>query len=221
MRENNRETIMSKLSELQEKYILCPVYTTANKHMDESKEGSLTHNGSAQILTNSLAFDTDPDTILEILKNIDKGATYTYYMPKSKGIVNEIARYLGECMKAMPKVQTNPVKQKEIYERINFYVFDSLIYCSYNFALFIQNAVADNEYTAFTQGWWYINPGKHSIDVMPENTMIANEISNDFEINYLIECFDLLGQESSTKNFTGQEGIENMTNLISFVIEGA
>lgn len=220
MSENNRELIMGKLSELQEKYILCPVYTTANKHIDESKEGSLTNHGSAQILTNSLAFDTDPNTILEILKNIDKGATYTYYMPKNKGIVNEIARYLGECMKAMPKVQTNPLKQKDIYERIKFYLFDSLIYCSYNFALFIQDAVADNEYTAFTQGWWYINPGKCS-DELPDNIMIANEISNAFEIDYLTKCFNLLAQESSTKNFTGQKCIENLTNLISFVIEEA
>lgn len=219
--QTNRETIMAMLSKLQEKYVVQPVYTTASAHIDKSKEGKLTRGGRALILTNSLAFDTEQATIIEILKNIDKGAEYNYYMPKSKNVVNDIARYLGVCMQEMHRIQTIPNKQEEIYNRIQFYLFDPRIYCSYNFALFEQDYAIESE--NFTQGWWYINPGSvtqssDAYSVIPDGTMIANEIDNDIEIEYLTTCFDLLDKEPSTRKLAGKEGVDNINNLNSFVM---
>lgn len=211
-----KEEIVSNLSRLQDMFILQPVYTTVADHINVSKEGELTKCGKARILTNSLAFDMAKDAITEILKNINKGATYTYYMPKSENGINEIMRYIDVCMDVMPEIQRIPKQQQEIYERISFQLFDESIYCSYNFALFIQNATSENHCEYFKQGWWYINPGKNYGN-LPGGVMIANEILNQFEIQSLERCFEMLAKEETTRSFTGQDVINNLSDFANFV----
>lgn len=207
--------VIDDLTSLQNNYICYPTYTTTKDHMEVSKESDLTKGGTAEILTNSLAFDSNPDAIGEILQNIKTGATYIYFMPNTDGRLYEILDYVTLCLETIKSrnIQEIGVNSYDILNRIIFKLFPETIPCIYNFALFGQLPLPQERIRGFRQGWWYINPESE------KDIMIANELDsdskNDDDKSKLNKCFENLKKLSIS--FTAQEASENALNIKEFI----
>lgn len=217
-----KDLIIEDLIRLQNNYTLSPIYTTTEQHIEVSKEGDLIEGGTARILTNSLAFDSDPTTIAEILNNIILGAKYIYFMPHNSNIYKELGAYVGLCFQtvktklaSMEMTGLIPTNE-DVLQRIEFRLFDNSIYGIYNFALFDQLSTQKNDWKGFRQGWWYINPQNG------QQTMIANELDSTYDNrnsndrDMLEGCFDRLSEVSTS--FTAYELVQNQSNLRNFII---
>lgn len=218
-----KDLIIEDLIKLQNNYTLSPIYTTTEQHIVVSKESDIIAGGTARILTNSLAFDSDPTTIAEILNNIILGAKYIYYMPHNSNIYRELGAYVGLCFKTvtdkLPLQGTSDSlsTSEEVLKRIEFRLFDDGIYCIYNFALFNQLSTQQNNFQGFRQGWWYINPQNG------QQTMIANELDSSYnnrnstDRDMLEGCLNRLSEVSTS--FTAYELLQNQSNLDSYIVE--
>lgn len=216
-----KDLIIEDLIKLQNNYTLSPIYTTTEQHIEVSREGDLIDGGTARILTNSLAFDSDPATIAEILNNIILGAKYIYFMPHNSNLYRELGAYVGLCFQTVKTKLASEISDarptsEEVLQRIEFRLFDDSIYCVYNFALFDQLSTPKNDLKGFRQGWWYINPQNG------QQTMIANELDstcdnrNSNDRDMLESCFDRLSDISTS--FTAYELLQNPSNLRNFII---
>lgn len=201
---NSKRSIITRLCELQNTYLITPDFVTAQEHTDASKEKDLVKGGTAKILTNGLSYDISSSE--GIAANIKNGAKYIYILPNTRTVIDELERYITLLAnKFGDAIQNNNL----LSNNIEFWFFDKRIICLYNFATLKQISIGGSN--TFDQAWWYINPK----DNQPSSYMLTKEIDNQHDRDTLSEVFADL-EKCSTK-YNGNEIFEKRSNLHNLI----
>lgn len=199
-----KKTIITRLCELQNTYLMSPNFITAEEHANISQEKNLSRGGTAKILTNSLTYDMACAT--NIAKNVIRGARYVYIIPQTNVVISELELYIANLANSLG----DPIQSMNLLKNnIEFWVFDKNIACLYNFATLRQTAEGNSK--IFSQAWWYINPN----DNLPKSYMLTKEIDQAPDLNTLAEIFNDL--EKCSLKYNGDEIFENRTSLYDFI----
>ena len=199
-RRNPKTSIIARLGELQNTYLMHPNFVTAQEHTAASREKDLAKGGTAKILTNGLTYDISSSN--EIAANIMNGAKYIYILPNTHTVIDDLERYIT---KLAPELGDVLQIENLLSNNIEFWFFDRNITCLYNFATLKQTAMSGN--STFDQAWWYINPK----DNHPSSYMLTKEIDNAHDRNMLSEVFADLEKYSS--KYSGNDIFEKRSNL--------
>ena len=203
-RKNSNKSIITRLCELQNTYLMTPNFVTSQEHTQASREKDLTEGGTARILTNGLTYDISSSD--DIALNITKGAKYIYILPNTNTVIDELERYISLLAGKLGNAIQN---QNLLSNNLEFWFFDKSITCLYNFATLKQISI--NGSNTFDQAWWYINPQ----DNLPTSYMLTKEIDNSHDRDMLSEVFADL--EKCSSKYAGIKIFEELSNLHNLI----
>lgn len=201
---NSKKSIITRLCELQNTYLMTPNFVTAHEHTQASREKDLIEGGTARILTNSLTYDISSSDA--IAANIIKGAKYIYILPNTHTVIDQLERYISLLATKLGDAIQN---QTLLSNNLEFWFFDKSITCLYNFATLKQISI--NGSNTFDQAWWYINPKDNS----PTSYMLTKEIVNPHDRDMLSEVFTDL--EKCSSKYAGIKIFEERSSLRNLI----
>lgn len=204
IRNTSKKSIINRLCELQNTYLIEPNFVTSEEHTKVSKEKDLAKGGTAKILTNSLTYDMSCSS--DIADNIRDGARYIYILPNTNLVLDSVEQYITKIATELGDVVTCTDFLKN---NIEFWFFDSKILSLYNFATLRQTA--NDQILPFDQAWWYINPNNNS----PSSYMLTKEINNANDQNKLSEVFEDL--EKCSSKHDGQAIFDHRQSLKEYI----
>jgi len=206
-------SVLEILSGIQDEYIREPRYITTVEHGEHSKEQYLQEGGEGVILTNSLVYDIF--YCREIVDNILRGARYTYILPNSATLQDQLYDFISTIQGEFTEQKIDPSKADTYYTNTKFWILSTGVSCLYNFARFHQPKIP-RHIEGFVQSWWYIHAAE-ACKEDPKAPMLSNEITGPNDQENLYRALRILMNPSIATMYTGLQIFAHRESLAEFL----
>jgi hypothetical protein len=167
-------------------------FTNVAAILKDSPEIDLTSGSKVKILTYEFSsFDTNPNAICVIAKNLTNDAIYEYYLPENKDTERQIQKINILLKNEMMRLHADTIKIEKYMKNIHYYLFNGNLYPSlFNFVIIDRAESSTKDRFA-----WYITENEENNN-SGERKAISSKLTTSEERTLLYEAFLIINHAS-------------------------